>query len=210
MKFALFTLSAIYGIGCSSAFTSSSSAPRAVVRYSSDSYLSVVADNAIQFDQEQFIQESKDMRLKHLEEQAMYALKILCKNYGNAVFPNATMIAGDVIITHLLHAMGYLKDGKCKIMVVNTFHPRLFPETIEFLKEIEEFYDSKAEVFCAEGIPVGEKAAYILQYGANLWKENIEEYDCVCKKVEPFQHGLKTLNTNCMHDQEWSNSMARI
>jgi thiol-disulfide isomerase/thioredoxin len=30
-----------------------------------------------------------------------------------------------------------------------------------------------------------------------LWKENIEEYDRVCK-VEPFQRGLKTLNTNCM------------
>lgn len=124
----------------------------------------------------------------------MYALKISCENYGNAVFPNA-MIAGDVVITHLLHRMGYLKDGKCKIMVVDTFH--LFPETMEFLKEIEEFYDFKAEVFCAEGIPVGDKAAYDLRYGADLWKENIEEYDRVCK-VEPFQRGLKTLNTNCM------------
>ena len=38
------------------------------------------------FDQEQFISESKDMRLKHLEEQAMYALKIAVENYGNAVF----------------------------------------------------------------------------------------------------------------------------
>ena len=38
------------------------------------------------FDQEQFIAESKDMRLKHLEEQAMYALKIAVENYGNAVF----------------------------------------------------------------------------------------------------------------------------
>ena len=38
------------------------------------------------FDQEQFIEESKEMRLKHLEEQAMYALKIAVENYGNAVF----------------------------------------------------------------------------------------------------------------------------
>jgi hypothetical protein len=36
------------------------------------------------FDQEQFIQESKDMRMKHLEEQAMFALKIAAENYGNA------------------------------------------------------------------------------------------------------------------------------
>jgi len=38
------------------------------------------------FDQEQFIAESKEMRLQHLEEQAMYALKIAVENYGNAVF----------------------------------------------------------------------------------------------------------------------------
>merc|ERR1719261_1810040 len=147
------------------------------------------------FDQEAFIQESKDMRMKHLEEQAMYALKISCENYGNAVFPNA-MIAGDVVITHLLHRMGYLKDSdKCTIMCVDTFH--LFPETMEFLKEIEEFYGFKAEVFCAEGIPVGDKDAYDAKYGADLWKEDIEQYDKVYK-VEPFQRGLKTLNTDCM------------
>merc|ERR1719223_2165451 len=146
------------------------------------------------FDQEQFNSEGKEMRLKYLEDQAMYALKISCENYGNAVFPNA-MIAGDVVITHLLHRLGYLKDGKCTIMCVDTFH--LFPETMEFLKTIEEHYGFKAEVFCAEGIPVGDKEAYDAKYGADLWKEDIEQYDKVCK-VEPFQRGLKTLNTDCM------------
>jgi phosphoadenylyl-sulfate reductase (thioredoxin) len=147
-----------------------------------------------QFDQEQYIAESKEMRLKHLEEQAMFALKIACENYEGAVFPNA-MIAGDVVITHLLSRLGYLKDGKVTVMCVDTFH--LFPETMEFLKEIEEFYGFKAEVFCADGIPVADKEAYDKRYGADLWKENIEEYDRVCK-VEPFQRGLKTLKTNCM------------
>ena len=93
-----------------------------------------VAARAASYDQEQFIAESKEMRLKHLEEQAMYALKISCENFDHAVFPNA-MIAGDVVITHLLSRLGYLKDGKCKVMVVDTFH--LFPETMEFLKEME-------------------------------------------------------------------------
>merc|ERR1719384_1174246 len=146
------------------------------------------------FDQEAYIAESKEMRLKHLEEQAMFALKIAVENYGNAVFPNA-LIAGDCVITHLLHRMGYLSNGKAKVMVVDTFH--LFPETMEFLKEIEEAYDFKAEVFCAEGVPVGDKAAYDAKYGADLWKEDIEQYDKVCK-VEPFQRGLKTLKTDCM------------
>jgi len=146
------------------------------------------------FDQEAYIAESKEMRLKHLEDQAMFALKIACENYGNAVFPNA-MIAGDCVITHLLHRLGYLKDGKCKVMVVDTFH--LFDETMAFLNEIESYYGFKAEVFNAEGVPLGDKAAYDQKYGANLWKEDVEQYDKVCK-VEPFQRGLKTLKTDCM------------
>jgi 3'-phosphoadenosine 5'-phosphosulfate sulfotransferase (PAPS reductase)/FAD synthetase len=146
------------------------------------------------FDQEQYIAESKDMRMNHLEEQAMFALKIAVENYGNAVFPNA-MIAGDIVITDLLARMGYLKSGQAKIMVVDTFH--LFPETMEFLKTLESTYGFQAEVFCAEGIPLGDKAAYDKKYGADLWKEDIDEYDRVCK-VEPFQRGLKTLKTDCM------------
>jgi len=146
------------------------------------------------FDQESFIAESKEMRLKHLEEQSMFALKIAVENYGNAVFPNA-LIAGDCVITHLLDRMGYLKDGKCKVMVVDTFH--LFPETMDFVKEVEEHYGFKAEVFCADGVEVSDKAGYDTKYGADLWKENIDEYDRVCK-VEPFQRGLKTLKTDCM------------
>ncbi|KAL7472176.1 hypothetical protein ACHAXS_012507 [Conticribra weissflogii] len=156
-----------------------------------------MADTATEpkiFDQEAFIAQSKEMRLQHLEEQAMFALKIAVENYGNAVFPNA-LIAGDVVITHLLHRMGYLQSGQAKVMVVDTFH--LFPETMDFLREIEEHYGFEAEVFCAEGVPVGDKAAFDKKYGANLWKEDIEQYDKVCK-VEPFQRGLKTLKTDCM------------
>jgi len=154
----------------------------------------MVEDAAPQFDQEAFIAESKEMRLKYLEEQAMFSLKIAVENYGNAVFPNA-MIAGDCVITHLLHRMGYLSTGKAKVMVVDTFH--LFPETMDFLKEIEAAYDFKAEVFCAEGVDAFDKAGYDNKYGADLWKEDIEQYDKVCK-VEPFQRGLKTLGTDCM------------
>lgn len=179
--FALLSATAVYG------FTPVPSFSNAVKS-------STVTKEAEVFDQEAYIAESKEMRLKHLEEQAMFALKIAVENYGNAVFPNA-LIAGDCVITHLLDRMGYLKDGKCKVMVVDTFH--LFPETMKFVEEVENHYGFKAEVFCAEGVPVGDKAAYDKKYGADLWKENIDEYDRVCK-VEPFQRGLKTLNTDCM------------
>merc|ERR1719238_2027229 len=134
------------------------------------------------------------MRLKHLEEQAMFALKTSVENFENPVFPNA-MIAGDCVITHMLGRLGYLDSGKCKIMVVDTFH--LFPETMPFLAEIEKEYGFKAEIFGPEGVPAGDKPAYDKKYGADLWKEDIEQYDKVCK-VEPFQRGLKTLNTDCM------------
>ena len=70
------------------------------------------AEVSMGFDQEAFIAESKEMRLKHLEEQAMFALKTSCENFENAVFPNA-MIAGDCVITHLLGRLGYLESGKC-------------------------------------------------------------------------------------------------
>ena len=150
--------------------------------------------------QEAFIAESKEMRLKHLEEQAMFALKTSCENFDNPVFPNA-MIAGDIVITHLLHRLGYLESGKCKVMVVDTFH--LFPETIPFLDTLEKEYNFKAEIFGPDGIPTpnaedgANKALFDAKYGENLWKEDIEQYDKVCK-VEPFQRGLKTLNTDCM------------
>jgi len=97
------------------------------------------------------------------------------------------------VITHLLHRMGYLKDGKAKVMVVDTFH--LFPETMEFLKEIEAAYDFKAEVFQAKDC--ADKSVYDEKYGADLWQINVEEYDRVCK-VEPFQRGLKETGCNVM------------
>jgi len=144
------------------------------------------------FDMEAAIKESKDARLKFLEDQSMAALKIAAENHENVVFPNA-MIAGDCVITDLLGRLGYLKNGKAKIMVVDTFH--LFPETMVFLDEMEKHYGFKAEVFQAEGC--ADKDVFDKKFGADLWKVDIEQYDKVCK-VEPFQRGLKTLTTDLM------------
>ena len=129
-------------IASASAFVQN--APRSFVPTKQSAEVATTLHMAEQFDQEQFNAEGKEMRLKYLEEQAMYALKISCENYGNAVFPNA-MIAGDVVITHLLDRLGYLKDGKCKIMVVDTFH--LFPETMEFLKSIDLYKEDRLETW---------------------------------------------------------------
>lgn len=164
--------------------TSSFSAPR-VAR-------SPVLGAKMAFDMEALIQETKDIRLKHLEEQAMHSLKVSAENFDNVVFPNAC-IAGDCVITHLLDRLDLLKNGKVKIMVVDTFH--LFDETMPFVADLEKHYGFKAEVFQAEGCK--DKAEYDKKFGADLWKIDIEQYDKVCK-VEPFQRGLKTLKTEVM------------
>merc|ERR1719163_835289 len=122
----------------------------------------------------------------------MNALKLAVEGFSDPVFPNA-LIAGDCVITHLLHRLGYLSSGKCKVMVVDTFH--LFPETMEFLKEVEEAYDFKATVFQAKDC--ADKSEYDTKHGADLWKINVEEYDRICK-VEPFQRGLKETGCNVM------------
>ena len=83
-------------------------------------------------------------RVHRVRPQAMFALKTSCENFDNTVFPNA-MIAGDCVITHLLGRLDYLKTGKCKVMVVDTFH--LFDETMPFLASIEKEYGFKAEIF---------------------------------------------------------------
>mmetsp|Transcript_40978 Transcript_40978/g.123626 ORF Transcript_40978/g.123626 Transcript_40978/m.123626 type:complete len:441 (-) Transcript_40978:493-1815(-) len=198
MKTSAAAIAVVCGAAAASAFVPHSSPKAFLAKHAAPStsglFMAEDAEESKAFDQEAYIAESKEMRLKYLEDQAMFALKTSCENFDNAVFPNA-LIAGDVVITHLLDRLGYLKNGKCTVMCVDTFH--LFPETIDFIKEIEEHYGFKAEIFCAEGVPVLDKDAYDTKYGADLWKEDIEQYDKVCK-VEPFQRGLKTLNTDCM------------
>ena len=122
---------------------------------------------AVDSETEAMIQKAKADRLAHLEAQALDALTLAADNFEKAVFPNA-MIVGDCVITHLLGKLGYLESGKVKVMVVDTFH--LFPETLPFLKKIEEEYKFKAEVFAAEGVPLFDKAAFDAKYGENLWK----------------------------------------
>eukprot|EP00747_Dinoflagellata_sp_TGD_P065035 gnl/TRDRNA2_/TRDRNA2_154174_c0_seq7.p1 gnl/TRDRNA2_/TRDRNA2_154174_c0~~gnl/TRDRNA2_/TRDRNA2_154174_c0_seq7.p1 ORF type:complete len:530 (+),score=125.44 gnl/TRDRNA2_/TRDRNA2_154174_c0_seq7:81-1670(+) len=133
---------------------------------------------------------AKVARLKHLEEQAAAALKAAVDSGKKVVFPNA-LIAGDAVISHILFKYDLL--SKVEVLAVDTLH--LFPETMEFLKAIEDAYNFKAYKTMAVGVE-GEgaeaKAMYDKIYGADLWKTNIEEYDRVCK-VEPFQRGLKDL-----------------
>jgi hypothetical protein len=68
-------------VGSVSAFAPSVTVGKALMRASSSSVAVKMGEKPV-FDQEQFIEQSKEMRLKHLEEQAMFALKIAAENYG--------------------------------------------------------------------------------------------------------------------------------
>ena len=147
------------------------------------------------------IQKSKELRLRHLEDQAMFALSSSISQSLRPVFPNA-LIAGDCVITHLLHKLGYFQGTnpqdpgkKVEVLVVDTFH--LFPETLDFLKTVEGRYGFAAKVYCAAGVPVSDKGAFDRKYSPTLWKEDIQQYDKVCK-VEPFNRGLKELQCDVM------------
>jgi phosphoadenosine phosphosulfate reductase len=144
-----------------------------------------------------FNTKAKEARLKHLEEQAAESMKQAVASGKKVVFPNA-LIAGDAVISYILFKYKLLE--KVPVLAVDTLH--LFPETLQFLKDVENAYSFKAQMSMAEGItgegadPVevskSAKANYDKKYGADLWKTNIEEYDRLCK-VEPFQRGLKDM-----------------
>ena len=138
------------------------------------------------------IEKAKADRLAHLEAQSLEALTLAADNFERAVFPNA-MIVGDCVITHLLGKLGYLESGKVKVMVVDTFH--LFDSTMPFLADLEKKYKFKAEIFGPADCE--NKDVYLKKYGDKLWVADVEQYDKICK-VEPFQRGLKTLNTDVM------------
>ncbi|KAH8099077.1 phosphoadenylyl-sulfate reductase [Aureococcus anophagefferens] len=141
---------------------------------------------------ESMIEKAKADRLAHLEAQSLEALTLAAENYEKAVFPNA-MIVGDCVITHLLGKLGYLESGKVKIMVVDTYH--LFDSTMPFLESLEAKYKFKAEIFGPADCE--DKDVYLKKFGDKLWVADVEQYDKVCK-VEPFQRGLKTLETDVM------------
>jgi len=120
----------------------------------------------------------------------MSALNAAHNSGLKVVFPNA-LIAGDVVITHMLYRLGLIND--ISVLFVNTLH--LFEETLDFIDDIEKEYGFKGYTTMAEGISgdrIESKAMYDRVYGADLWKKDISAYDRICK-VEPFQRGLKDL-----------------
>ncbi|KAL0036457.1 hypothetical protein WJX77_008634 [Trebouxia sp. C0004] len=135
---------------------------------------------------------SRNKRLELLEKQALEALRTAVDSCEHPVFPCA-LIAGDVVILELLAKLDYLKTGKVAVAFVDTFH--LFPETITFLKQLEDKYGFKAEEFhAADSV---DSKDFRAKHGRDLYLTDIDEYDRICK-VEPFNRALKTLQCDVM------------
>ncbi|DBA82815.1 TPA: hypothetical protein ACH3X1_007038 [Trebouxia sp. C0004] len=143
-------------------------------------------------DVDHFVQISRNKRLELLEKQALEALRTAVDSCEHPVFPCA-LIAGDVVILELLAKLDYLKTGKVAVAFVDTFH--LFPETITFLKQLEDKYGFKAEEFhAADSV---DSKDFRAKHGRDLYLTDIDEYDRICK-VEPFNRALKTLQCDVM------------
>ncbi|KAG0627065.1 hypothetical protein M758_2G171300 [Ceratodon purpureus] len=151
-----------------------------------------VSTSGSTIDTEKWNQQARDARLEHLEAQALETLKKTVESFEKPAFPCA-LIAGDVVILDLLSRIGALSDEKVKIIFIDTFH--LFPETHQFLSELEKRYGFKAHTFHAAN--VNSKEEYDAKFGSDLFITDIEEYDRICK-VEPFSRALETLEVDAM------------
>lgn len=170
----------------------SSAYGRRVFSRASASNTASVSASSTRVDIERWNLGAREERLKHLEEQALQALRATVDTFEHPAFPCA-LIAGDVVLLHLLHKLGYLSNERVKVIFIDTFH--LFPETYKFLHECEEAYGFKAHVFQAAGL--NSKEEYNDIHGSDLFIRDIDEYDRICK-VEPFARSLTTLKVDAM------------
>jgi phosphoadenosine phosphosulfate reductase len=99
------------------------------------------------------------------------------------------LITGDCVILDAIHKAGLL--SKVPIVFVDTF--TLFPETLAFLREVENHYGFKAQVYHAAGCK--DQEDYYSKFGRDYWMKDIDEYDKLCK-VEPMNRALKEQNSD--------------
>ena len=71
-----------------------------------------------------------------VKAQALAALKTAVDSFERPVFPCA-LIAGDVVLLHLLSRIGALDSGQVTVVFIDTFH--LFSETIALLHQLEVY-----------------------------------------------------------------------
>lgn len=135
-------------------------------------------------------------RIDFLKERLIATLNAAVEKKERPIFTIA-LIAGDCVILDAIHKAGLI--DKISIVFIDTY--TLFPETMAFLRQVEDHYGFKAHVYHAKGIE--SQAEYEQKYGKDYWRKDIEEYDQLCK-VEPLQRALGEHNSDC-----WINGRRR-
>jgi len=138
----------------------------------------------------------ENTRMDFLETSLRNTLLKVVEIKKKPIFSTAE-IAGDMVILDALAKAGVL--DKVAVFFIDTYH--LFPESVDFLKEIENHYGFKAKVYVAADCPTQE--SYFAKYGEDYWMEDIDAYDLKCK-VEPLQRALKEYNSDA-----WINGRRR-
>lgn len=80
----------------------------------------------------------------------------------NPVFTTA-LIAGDCVILDAIAKAGLL--NKISVVFIDTYF--LFPETLDFLHEVEKHYGFKAKIYHAADVATQEE--FYDKYGADYW-----------------------------------------
>ena len=130
--------------------------------------------------------------LSRPQAQALHALEAAVGTFDNPAF-SCALIAGDTVLLHLLHRLGYLSNSTVRVFFLDTLH--LFEETHSFLHRLERSFDFSAHVFSPS--IASSKAELEQRLGADVWKHQPEKYDRICK-VEPFQRALNELEVDCL------------
>jgi phosphoadenosine phosphosulfate reductase len=127
-------------------------------------------------------QEEQRVRMDFLEEHLAHTLRTVVQKRRSPVFTTA-LIAGDAVILDTI-AKARLLD-RIPVVLIDTLH--LFPETLDFLRRVEEHYNFRAEVYRPLDCETREQLAE--KYGTHeLWRDTAR-YDKICK-VEPLQRAL--------------------
>ena len=113
-------------------------------------------------------------RLAYLEEDLFAVLKEAVATKERPMFTTA-LIAGDAVILDALHKTGLL--SKVPIVFVDTF--TLFPETLQYLHEVENHYGFKSIIYNA--VDCKDQEDYYSKFGRDYWMKDIDQYDMLCK-----------------------------
>ncbi|CAN0007057.1 unnamed protein product [Ectocarpus fasciculatus] len=138
----------------------------------------------------------EEARMSNLESQLTDSFTKLVAEKKNPIFTTA-LIAGDCVILDAIAKAGLL--DKIKVVFVDTYF--LFPESLDFLHEVEEHYGFKASIYHC--VDCETQQDFYDKYGEDYWMEDIDQYDKKCK-VEPLMRALKEAET-----EAWINGRRR-